>query len=66
MPSNTEEPIAGRWAAALTAARTTEYGLLGANADRIGAAYAHARGYTGAINGDVANPVIVSTNGVPN
>ena len=55
-------PPSGGWVTALAAERTAEYGPAGGNADRIGLAYAHARGYTG-INKDTANPVIVSTVG---
>ena len=47
-PLNTEEPPTGGWVAALSDARNTEYQADGGGADRIGAAYAHARGYTGA------------------
>ena len=47
-PSNTVEPPTGGWAAALTTARTDEYDESGGNADQIGAAYAYARGYSGA------------------
>ena len=50
-PLNTEEPPTGGWVAALATARTDEYDESGGNADRIGAAYAHARGYTGIIKG---------------
>ena len=64
-PSNTVEPPAGGWAAALDAARSDEYDETGGAADRIGAAYAHARGHTGAVNGDAANPVIVSVMSTP-
>ena len=45
-PPNTEIPPTGGWVAALAAARTTEYHASG-GADRIGVAYAHARGHTG-------------------
>ena len=64
LPSTSEVPPSGGWVAALDTARSDEYKRSG-GADRIGAAYAHARGarFTGAINGDIANPVIVSTVG---
>ena len=45
-PANTETPPTGGWVEALKAARTPEY-QASKGADRIGAAYAHARGYTG-------------------
>ena len=62
-PSNTEPPPAVGWVAALRNVRTTEYraSTEGA-ADQIGAAYAHARGYTG-INKNTGNSVIVSNVG---
>ena len=58
-PPSTETPPTGGWRKALADARTPEYQASG-GADRIGAAYAHARGYTGAINGNTDNPVTVS------
>ena len=64
-PSDTVEPPTGGWAAALDAARSDEYDESGGAADRIGAAYAYARGHTGAVNGDAANPVIVSVMSSP-
>ena len=48
LPYNTEEPPTGGWARALTAARSDEYNNDGGGANRIGAAYAYARGYNGA------------------
>ena len=52
-PPNTEAPPAGGWVAALAVVRTDEYHKTRKNtpfsaADQIGAAYAHARGHTGA------------------
>ena len=47
-PSIYEAPPTGGWATALTAARSDEYNNDGGGANRIGAAYAHARGYNGA------------------
>ena len=48
LPSIYEAPPNGGWVAALDTARSDEYDEAGGGADRIGAAYAHARGYTGA------------------
>ena len=58
LPPNTEQPPAGGWVAALRTARGGDYHASG-GADRIGAAYAHARGYSGIIKG-TSNSVTVS------
>ena len=58
LPPNTEQPPAGGWNAALRTARGGDYHASG-GADRIGAAYAHARGYSGIIKG-TSNSVTVS------
>ena len=57
-PSIYETPPMGGWATALTAARSDEYNNDGGGANRIGAAYAHARGYNGA-------GIIISNDGGP-
>ena len=51
MPASTETAPGGSWAQALATARNEEYERSATGADRIGAAYAHARGYSGAIAG---------------
>ena len=61
LPSTSEVPPSGGWVTALDTARSDEY-KRSTGADRIGAAYAHARGYTGKM-GTTENPVIVSTVG---
>ena len=58
LPSIYEPPPGGAWSTALRTARNTEYKADGGGADRIGAAYAHARGYTGA-------GIIISSMGEP-
>ena len=58
-PPNTEPPPDGGWVAALATARETHQYNRNTSADQIGAAYAHARGYTG-MNKDTGNSVIVS------
>ena len=50
-PPSTETAPGGSWAQALATARNEEYKRSATGADRIGAAYAHARGYSGAIAG---------------
>ena len=57
-PPNTEPPPEDGWDAALDTARTRQY-KRNTGADQIGAAYAHARGYTG-MNKDTGKSVIVS------
>ena len=58
-PPNTEPPPEDGWVAALASARETHQYNRNTSADQIGAAYAHARGYTG-MNKDTGKSVIVS------
>ena len=52
-PPSDETAPEGGWKAALAAARNAEYGRSQSGANRIGASYAHVRGFTGAIVGSM-------------